>query len=150
MDKHVESHGIQPFIGVPSLICDILSVQKKYIVICDDEIGVTPSVFTLSYILNIEKDVVVIESNICAPVDETDLVFNGEILELFNLNLLLLLHKYIVIHIISDIVFGICPSEEQSGCYCNFVVCDLVFLLSSTCAHSGLNFSVTPRELGGI
>lgn len=38
--KHAKYHGIQLVIGVPSLICDILSVKKKYIVICDDQISV--------------------------------------------------------------------------------------------------------------
>lgn len=53
--KHVEYHGIQSHIGVPSLICDILSVQKKYIVTCDDEINDAPCLLTLSYILNVGK-----------------------------------------------------------------------------------------------
>lgn len=83
LDKHVEFHGVQPLIGVPSLICDILSVQKKYIIIFYDDIGVSPSVLTLSYIMKVGKNMADIMSNIYALVDESDLVFDGEILEIF-------------------------------------------------------------------
>lgn len=90
--KHVESHGIQSLISVPSLISDILSVKNKYIVICDDEIDAAPSVLTLSYTLNVGKDVVGIVFNICSLIHvyEADLVFDGEMLNLFHPNLLLL------------------------------------------------------------
>lgn len=84
-----------------------------------------------------------IVSNICAPVDKTYLVFDEEMVEIFHLNLSLL-NKYIVIHIVPDIMFDIFLYEEQNCCYCNFVVCVLVFLLTSTCAHSRMDFSVIP------
>ncbi|CAI8603289.1 unnamed protein product [Vicia faba] len=44
-----------------------------------------------SYIMFRQKDVLDIVSNSCAPVDETDLVFVGEMLEIFDLNMLFLL-----------------------------------------------------------
>lgn len=72
--KHVESHAIHPPISIPSLICDIFSVQKKYIVSCDDEIGATPSVLTLSYMLIVENDGSDIVIHIITLVDETDQV----------------------------------------------------------------------------
>lgn len=90
--KQLEFHGIQPLISVCSLICDILSV-KKNIVICDDEIGVAPNVLTLSYILNVGKDVDDLVSDICPLIHiyETNMVFYREMLKHFHLNLLLLL-----------------------------------------------------------
>lgn len=39
-----------------------------------------------SFKLNVGKDVSDIVSNICAPIDKTDLVFDGEILKKFHLN----------------------------------------------------------------
>lgn len=46
---------------------------------------------SFNYKLNVGKDVSDIVSNICGPVDETDVVFVGEVLELCSYNLLLLL-----------------------------------------------------------
>lgn len=135
--KHVETHGFQPHIDVPSLICDILSVRNKYIISCDNEIGAAPSVLNLSYKLNVGNNVEDIISNICA------LILDGDMLEIFYLNLLLLIHKYIIIHIVLNIMFDICASQEQNSFYCNFVVFVLVLLLFSKCAHSRLDFSVT-------
>lgn len=101
-------------------------LKMKYIIICDDDIDATPSVLTLSYIVNVGKGVGKILLHICTPVNETDLVFDGEMWEIFHLNLLLLLRKYIIIHIVLDVVFDIYPSVEQNCCYCNFMVCVLV------------------------
>lgn len=53
--------------------------------------GISHRLLNLSYILNVGKDVSNIMSNICAVVDETDMVFEGEMWRLFNLNQLLLL-----------------------------------------------------------
>lgn len=65
-----------------------------------------------SFKLNVGKDVSNIVSNICAPVNETDLVFDGEMLELFHLNQLILLLLF----------------------WCSFYDCGLVFLFYGTCS----------------
>lgn len=46
---------------------------------------------SFSYKLNFGKNVSDNVSNICVPVDETNMVFKGEMLEMFHHNLLLLL-----------------------------------------------------------
>lgn len=42
----------------------------------DDKFGATPSVLTLSYMLNVGKNVVAIVLHIIALVDENDMVFD--------------------------------------------------------------------------
>lgn len=73
--KHFESNAIQPPIGVHSLIYGIFSIKKKHIVTCDDEIGGTSSVLTLSYKLIVRKHVSEILMYIIVSVDETDMFF---------------------------------------------------------------------------
>lgn len=65
-----------------------------------------------SFKLNVGRDVSNIMSNICALVGETGLVFDGEILELFHLNQLLLL-----------LIF-----------WCSFDYFSFVFLFYGTCS----------------
>lgn len=48
-------------------------LYQKYIVRCNEEITAAPSVYTLSYNLNVSKDVPDIVSNIYTPVHETHL-----------------------------------------------------------------------------
>lgn len=50
------------------------------IVTCNDENDVSLSVLTLSYMLNVGKDTADILVHIIGPIDETDMVFDGEIL----------------------------------------------------------------------
>lgn len=65
-----------------------------------------------SFKLNVGKNVSDIMSNICALVDETDMVFDGETLEFFHLNQLFILLLF----------------------WYSFYDCGLVFLLYSTCS----------------
>ena len=53
--------------------------------------GIPHGLRIFSYKIFVGKDVSDIVYNICAPIDEFDLVFDEEILKLFHLNLLLLL-----------------------------------------------------------
>ncbi|KAI5428579.1 hypothetical protein KIW84_033538 [Lathyrus oleraceus] len=75
--------GLAKMISLQSnaIYCYIIYfLYQKDIVICDYEIGSTPSFLTLSYMMIAEKDVIGIVINIITPVDETDMVFEGEML----------------------------------------------------------------------
>lgn len=76
MVKHVESHEIQPHIGVPSLVCDVFSVQKKEIGSQVTKIGDSPSVLSMSYTVIVGKHVV----DIVMFIDEIILVVVEEML----------------------------------------------------------------------
>lgn len=78
--KHVEYLAIQTPINVTFLIYCILTVQKKYIITCDGEIGATPSMLSLSHKLFVGKYVADIVVPIISPVDEIDMVFDKEML----------------------------------------------------------------------
>lgn len=65
-----------------------LMLMKEFMVKSD---GIPHGLLNWSYMLNVGKDVADIVIHICTLVDETDLVFHEEMLELFHLNLLLLL-----------------------------------------------------------
>ena len=94
--------------------CVKFSPQTSPLLVMVMRLVLPQSVLTLSYILNIGKDVADNVIHICAPVDKTDMVFDGEMLELFHLKLLLLLLK-----------------------------CFVMYVLVCSCVHYELDFSIT-------